>query len=540
LRLARALVSPQSYRTLAFLVTAVPLGTLGAAVMLVGWTLVPLLAITPAVVPVLIGFRVTVGWIAGVEAALARRLLGITVRIRRTRRSRPGFWGQALDTLADGVFAKQQAYSLLRFVLGGALAIAELALVASAAAAIALPLYYHWSHPDVTGWHVDTIGKALLYVPVGLALLLASFGLLRPLRALWRGLADELLDSSDEAPARTPEELRLRHRRTLEIHAAVYAAVNAVLIVIWAATTRGYFWPAWPLIALGLPLAIHAWVQLLEERPSLAARSKTRAFAIHKGVYAATALFYVFLWLASGGGYFWAMWPIIAFGVILVGHRLWTMRQGQLHERIEVLETTRAGAVDQQEDERRRIERDLHDGAQARLVALGMSLGMAEQKLEADPEAARELLADAQRGAREALHELRDLARGIHPPVLTDRGLAAAVATLADHNPLRVDVSVDLDRRPPAAVETAAYFVVAEALANVTKHADATRVTITIRTQNRKVMVEVLDDGKGGADPSGRGLTGLDRRVRALDGRLEVTSPTGGPTTLTAELPCES
>src|SRR5262249_57046361 len=138
--------------------------------------------------------------------------------------------------------------------------------------------------------------------------------------------------------------------------------------------------------------------------------------------------------------------------LMLVGDRILIavrQRQGELEERIGVLEDTRAEAVDQQEDELRRIERNLHDGAQARLVALGMSLGMAEQKLKADPEAALALIEDAQRGAREALEELRDLARGIHPPVLTDRGLAAALATLTDRNPLDVELDVDLLERPP-------------------------------------------------------------------------------------------
>jgi len=525
--------------TLAFLITAVPVGAAGAAVIFTGWLLVPLLAITPAVVPVLIGFRAAVGWLAGVEAALARRLLGVSVDPRTSTPSRRGFWGRGLDILVDGAFAKQQGYLLLRFTLGGLLAILVVSLVGAALGAIALPLYYYWSHPDVTGWHVDTIWKALLYVPAGLALLLIAWALLRPLRTLWLHLAYGLLDDRGAVDA-SPGELRLRRRRALAIHAVVYGAVNGLLVVIWAATSHGYFWPAWPLIALFWPLAIHAWVELVEERPAIAARGKTKALAIHLGVYLATVLFYVFLWLASGGGYFWAFWPILAFTLILAGHWIWTLRQGELEERIEVLETTRAGAVVQQEDELRRIERDLHDGAQARLVALGMSLGMAEQKLQADPEAARDLLADAQRDAREALQELRDLARGIHPPVLTDRGLEAAVATLADHNPLPIDVSVELDERPPSAVETAAYFVVAEALTNATKHAGATHVSISIRAENGAVVVEVLDDGEGGADVSGAGLSGLARRVRALDGTLEVTSPAGGPTRLTAELPCAS
>src|SRR5262249_44368339 len=153
---------------------------------------------------------------------------------------------------------------------------------------------------------------------------------------------------------------------------------------------------------------------------------------------------------------------------------------------------------------------------------------------------ALEILAEARRGATEALVELRDLARGIHPPVLTDRGLEAAVAALADRQPLRVDVAVDLPGRLPDAIETAAYFVVAEALANAGKHASASHVAVRIGRDEDLLVVEVADDGRGGADPAGAGLTGLRRRVEALDGTLQVTSPAGGPTILRAELPCAS
>ena len=517
------------------------MGILGAAVLLVGWTLAPLLAITPAVVPVLIGFRAAVGWLARVEGVLVRSLLGVPVRPpAATPVRRVGYWGRALDIVSDGAFGRQQAYLLLRFVLGGALAIVEVVLFATAIGAMAMPLYYHWTNPDVNGWHVDTIWKALLYVPAGLALLLFAGFLLRPMGALSRGLARRLL-SDRPVTAPSPEEIRRSRRRALTVHAGAYLAVNLLLILIWGVTTAGYFWPAWTLICLGPPLAIHAWVELLDERPALLGRGTTRALAIHVGIYLSFSLFFVLVWVAGGMGYFWPVWPIWAWGAaVLIHFFIQRGRRGELEERIGELETTRAGAVDVQDDELRRIERDLHDGAQARLVALGMNIGLAEQKLQADPEAARELLADAQRGAREALEELRDLARGIHPPVLTDRGLEAAVATLADRTPLRVEVSVDLVSRPPASVETAAYFVVSEALANASKHSGATRVQIAIHAHNGRLMVEVSDDGKGGADPAGAGLRGLERRVRALDGTFELASPAGGPTTLRAELPCGS
>jgi signal transduction histidine kinase len=194
--------------------------------------------------------------------------------------------------------------------------------------------------------------------------------------------------------------------------------------------------------------------------------------------------------------------------------------------------------VDQQEAELRRIERDLHDGAQARLVALGMSIGMAEQKMGSDPEGAQALLAEARSGAGEALRELRDLARGIHPPVLADRGLHAAIQALAVASPITVTVSVDTPERPKAPVESAAYFVVAESLANAGKHARATQVDVRITRAGNVLSVSITDNGMGGADRSGGGLSGLARRVEALDGILTVTSPPGGPTTIRAELPC--
>jgi signal transduction histidine kinase len=169
-----------------------------------------------------------------------------------------------------------------------------------------------------------------------------------------------------------------------------------------------------------------------------------------------------------------------------------------------------------------------------------MSIGLAEQKLASDPVAAQALLADARRGAQETLEELRRLARGIHPPVLTDRGLEAAISTLAERTPLDVHVDVSLDERPPETAETAAYFVVAEALANAGKHAGAKKVAIVVRRDGDALVAEVTDDGEGGADTNGAGLRGLARRVEALDGTLAVTSPAGGPTTVKAVLPCAS
>ncbi len=210
----------------------------------------------------------------------------------------------------------------------------------------------------------------------------------------------------------------------------------------------------------------------------------------------------------------------------------------ELRERVGDLEASRAGVVDAAEAERRRIERDLHDGAQQRLVALAMSLGLAKEKLDDDPVAARALIDEAHREAKNALVELRDLARGLHPPVLTDRGLTAAVAGLAGRAPLPVEVDVRVERRCPPSIEGIAYFVISEALTNVARHSGARRARILVADTGPTLLVEVSDDGVGGAHAErGSGLRGLADRVAAVDGTFLVTSPPGGPTSIRAELP---
>ena len=208
---------------------------------------------------------------------------------------------------------------------------------------------------------------------------------------------------------------------------------------------------------------------------------------------------------------------------------------------VEEARARRTMAVDVAAAERRRIERDLHDGAQQRLVALAMDLGMAREKFSKDPEHAKALLDEAHDEAKRALTELRNLARGIHPAVLTDRGLDAAISALAARSSVPVDVSVELARRPPPTVESAAYFVVAEALVNVAKHAAATHAAVRVHSQKERLVIEVTDDGLGGATQRpGSGLAGLADRVTAVDGSFSLSSPPGGPTVIRAELPCGS
>ncbi|GAA2422883.1 sensor histidine kinase [Actinomadura vinacea] len=211
----------------------------------------------------------------------------------------------------------------------------------------------------------------------------------------------------------------------------------------------------------------------------------------------------------------------------------------QLRERTAHLRASRARGVDAAEFERRRIERDLHDGAQQRLLAVAMDIGRARAKLDDDPEGARALIEQAHTGTKEAITELRDLARGIYPAILTDRGLDPALSGLAGRAPVPVEVEVDLPERPPAAVESIAYFIVAEALANIAKYARATRATVRVAREDSWVVVEVADNGVGGAvaRPEG-GLAGLADRAATIDGMLIVDSPPGGPTVLRADLPC--
>jgi signal transduction histidine kinase len=231
-------------------------------------------------------------------------------------------------------------------------------------------------------------------------------------------------------------------------------------------------------------------------------------------------------------------------GAVVAADR-WLLRgllgQGRLAERVRDLEQTRALAVDDAAALLRQVERDLHDGAQIRLATLAMHLGMAREKLGGDGDppdvaAARELVDSAHRSAKDALAELRDLARGIHPPVL-DNGLADALATLAAGSAIPVELTTDIPDRPTPAIETIAYFCAAELLANAAKHSLAGRIGLQATGRDGRLLLSVTDDGAGGADPGGGGLSGLAQRVSTVDGRLEVASPSGGPTRVTVELP---
>jgi signal transduction histidine kinase len=263
------------------------------------------------------------------------------------------------------------------------------------------------------------------------------------------------------------------------------------------------------------------------------------------------------IWLpfALPGAGLMTSWPAVLIGLVLLFAAPWVVHAlvrwdialmtrllgRQLRDRVRDLERTRALAVDDAAATLRRVERDLHDGAQARLVALAMDLTMMRDRLSQespDLTAARDLADAAHSHAKAAIGELRDLARGIHPPVL-DRGLAEALQTLAAHNPVSVVVNADLPRRPAPAIETIAYFCAGELLTNVARHSGARTATVDVGERDGAVELRVSDDGVGGAssDRGGTGLSGLADRVRTVDGTLSVDSPDGGPTVVTVRLP---
>ncbi|MEO3786226.1 sensor histidine kinase [Actinocorallia sp. B10E7] len=245
------------------------------------------------------------------------------------------------------------------------------------------------------------------------------------------------------------------------------------------------------------------------------------------------AAFYVFLlvWLVPRLAYWQAE---------LSEALLRPARRTSLTERVDQLVETRAEAMEAHGAELRRIERDLHDGTQAQLVAVALRLGLADRRFDTDPEAARALFLDARDGVEEALAQLRTVIRGIYPPILADRGLAGALRALTAGQPIPVETDFD-EGRAPAAVEAAAYFVVAEALTNIAKHSGAARASVAVRRERDRLQITVRDNGKGGADDGrGSGLAGIRRRVAALDGTTLIDSPEGEGTTVQVELPCGS
>jgi signal transduction histidine kinase len=308
----------------------------------------------------------------------------------------------------------------------------------------------------------------------------------------------------------------------------------------------GYLIGAFPVAAIGLTATVVAWSGsaalatlplYVGALPDDTARFGLFSLTLGSGVAVAAAVGLFGLLLIAP----WTTVGVAALETAMARRLLGPPPGDELSRKVQQLEERRSAAVDSAEAERRRIERDLHDGAQQRLVSLAMDLGQATEQFDTDLDTAKELVVEAHREAKAALTDLRDLVRGFHPAILEDRGLDAALSALVARSPVPVTLNVDVAERPPTAIESTAYFVVGEALTNVAKHAKATRASVSIVRHGDRLVVEVTDDGVGGADPSGgTGLRGLTERVSAVGGWLHVLSPAGGPTTIMVELPCAS
>ncbi len=319
-----------------------------------------------------------------------------------------------------------------------------------------------------------------------------------------------------EHPASATLRERVRTWRTLPVSWSEIGYTVLLAVVLWVVdAVILLFAIALPVVLLLAPVLVR--IDALEVALWRIDTTAEAWLAVGIGVLAAVAAAYAVTALASGQA---------ALGRVLLDPP-----EARLLSAVDQLRRSRAGLVDAFEAERRRIERDLHDGAQQSLVALTMTLGQAELELDEGP--GFDLVVKAHGLAENALEQLRATVRGIHPQVLTDHGLAAAIHELADRAPMPVETDLHLDGRLPAPVETAAYFLVSEALTNTTRHAQATSAQVHAWLADRRLVVTVVDDGRGGADPArGTGLAGLAARLEAIDGTLEVISPAGGPTTV--------
>lgn len=392
--------------------------------------------------------------------------------------------------------------------------------------------YVLLSVPVLILFVLNTVGTALIVVGVGVLLIQIFLPLLRAIANRHRRLAEFTLGGRIEPPYLSTAGAGVLRR--LRIRLADPATWRDLL---WCLTTVTVGFVL-SVLALALPLGLLWYVAF----PLVFALTPDGVFDMNYGLFTidtfaeaflewAWAIVFVLLW--------WYGTPRLVRLRAQLDRALLAPSREQLERRVAQVAESRAETVDHSAAELRRIERDLHDGAQARLVALGMNLGMAEQLIRTDPDGAARLLEEARNTTTTALGDLRSVVRGIHPPVLADRGLDGAVRALVLDLAVPVEVSIALDGRAPAPVESAAYFAVAEMLANVGKHAAASGARVDIRHAAGVLRMTVTDDGRGGADAeAGGGLAGVRRRLAAFDGTMDIVSPVGGPTTIIMELPC--
>jgi signal transduction histidine kinase len=390
---------------------------------------------------------------------------------------------------------------------------------------LALPLGIAYFVVLITG---VSVGLSLVVIWIGLPILLATLMAWRFAAGIERVLARRLLGAEIQSPAHADPDLSLWRRllallrdpvtwKSLIFVALKLPAGIIAFAVIVAVGFVSVVLAASPAIAAGTPVTFFGWVI---ETPVEAIPMVPAGLA---GLLLLANLIDGMAWLAA------------QIARVMLGPS-----EAQLTERVDDLRHARARIIEAADAERRRLERDLHDGAQQRLVALSLTLGVAEAKLKKDPEAVGPLIAAAREEAHQAVQELRELARGLHPALLSDRGLGPALDALAGRAPVPVTVVGVPEERLPPPVEAAAYFVTAESLTNVAKYANASAARVKLGVEHGVLHLDVTDDGAGGADMNGgTGLRGLRDRVEALDGQLSVISPPGTGTTVIAEIPLE-
>ncbi len=396
---------------------------------------------------------------------------------------------------------------------------------------IDLPLGIAWFTIIVTGIALGVGLIPLMFI--GVVVLLLTLQFVRVVSAIERARAKALLDADIANPFMPIGEIKGWWPRIKAVlgDAALWKGVAycvlALPVGIITFTVAVTFWS----IALG-GVTAPIWATI----EAMVGANDPHGWA-YVGITAASFVAGLIFLVATP----WVVHGLAVMDRGLIRGLLGADRNAQLRRRVTQLEVSKTASLDVAEAERTRIERDLHDGVQPRLVVAAMDLGLAREKASgSDPEVVA-LIERAQDETKQAIAELRELVRGIHPAVLTDRGLDAALSSLAARCPVPVTVQVNLDERPPTPVESAAYFIVAESLTNIAKHSDAKHARVNVNRDDRTLRVEITDDGNGGArtEPGG-GLSGLADRVRSLEGTFRVASPVGGPTTILAELPCGS
>ncbi|WP_242908256.1 sensor histidine kinase [Actinomadura terrae] len=393
----------------------------------------------------------------------------------------------------------------------------------------------------VASWFITVVSMITGFL--GVLLFPSAAHLMRKQVDCYRGLINRWTDENIERPY-LPEPPR---------EPGVQGLIKRFIALLSdPATWRDYLWVAADPIVVLFTAALPAMLILYGIWGFLLAAFAGKLITEHGGNE-----WYAFVHMQSGYGDAAELATTVAVATaflatgLLIGPRMMAVygrwgrlvlgptEKSRLALRVQHLSESRSEAVDASAAELRRIERDLHDGAQARLVAMGMTLGAIEHLLDKDPDKARLLLAQTRESSATALHELRDLVRGIHPPVLADRGIGDAVKALALDHPLNVEVNVEVPGRPEPPVESAAYFAVSEILTNAAKHSGARRVWIDMRHEAGMLRITITDDGRGGASlDAGTGLRGIERRIGTFDGVLALNSPVGGPTIVTLELPC--